>query len=110
MKSLHPSTGLGKPGRLLLMVTPFALLVAVVFTVVLSARRALERATEEAASGHQIAFTLRPWMHRPTWRGQPDLRPSPPGTATTAGSSSLATYTSAARPASLSSAPMARRV
>ncbi len=59
MKSPHPSSGLGKSGRLLLLVIPFALLLTVALAIVFNARRALNHATRAAAAGDELAFTLR---------------------------------------------------
>ena len=59
MESPHLSSGLGKSKRLLLLAIPVALLLTVTLTVVFSAHRALNRATQAAASEGQLAFTLR---------------------------------------------------
>ena len=59
MESPHLSSGLGKSKRLLLLAIPVALLPTVALTVVFSARRALNHATQAAASEGQLAFTLR---------------------------------------------------
>ena len=59
MESPHLSSGLGKSKRLLLLAIPVALLLTVALTVVFSAHRALNHATQAAASEGQLAFTLR---------------------------------------------------
>ena len=59
MKSQHRFSGLAKSRRLLLMVIPFALVLAVALAVVFSVRRALNHATRDAETGGQLAFTLR---------------------------------------------------
>ncbi|WP_158787269.1 hypothetical protein [Granulicella sp. L46] len=58
MKSPHPSGGLGKSRRLLLLFIPLVLLLAAALVVVFSARRALHRATQAAATADQLAFNL----------------------------------------------------
>ena len=59
MESPHLSSGLGKSNRLLLLAIPVALLLTIALTVVFSAHRALNHATQAAASEGQLAFTLR---------------------------------------------------
>ena len=59
MESPHLSSGLGKSNRLLLLAIPVALLLTIALTVVFSAHRALNHATQAAASEVQLAFTLR---------------------------------------------------
>ena len=59
MESPHLSSALGKSKRLLLLAIPVALLLTVTLTVVFSAHRALNYATQAAASEGQLAFTLR---------------------------------------------------
>src|ERR1039458_4399146 len=59
MESPHLSSGLGKSKRLLLLAIPVALLLTVALAVVFSAHRALNHATQAAASEGQLAFTLR---------------------------------------------------
>src|ERR1035441_263964 len=59
MESPHLFSGLGKSKRLLLLAIPVALLLTVALTVVFSAHRALNHATQAAASEGQLAFTLR---------------------------------------------------
>jgi len=58
MKSPHPSSGMGKSRRLLLLFIPLVLLLAAAFVVVFSARRTLHRATQAAATADQLAFNL----------------------------------------------------
>lgn len=58
MESPHLS-GPGKSKRLLLLAIPVALLLTIALTVVFSARRALSRATQAAASEGQLAYALR---------------------------------------------------
>jgi hypothetical protein len=59
MESPQRIRGLGKPKRLVLLAIPAALLMAAALTVVFSARRAFNRATQTAASEGQLPFTLR---------------------------------------------------
>jgi hypothetical protein len=59
MESPHLSRGPGKSKRLLLLAIPVALLLTVALTVVFSARRALNHATQAAASEGHLAFSLR---------------------------------------------------
>src|ERR1017187_4616220 len=59
MESPHLSSGPAKSKRLLLFTIPVALLLTVALIIVSSARRALNHATQAAASEGQLAFTLR---------------------------------------------------
>ena len=58
MESPHLFSGPGRSKRLLLLAIPVALLLTVALTVVLSARRALNRAAQTAPKEGQLAFTL----------------------------------------------------
>jgi hypothetical protein len=59
MESPQRMRGLGKSKRLLWLAIPAALVLAVALSVVINARRALNRATQTAASEGQVVFTLR---------------------------------------------------
>ena len=58
MESPHLSSGPAKSERLLLFALPVALLLTVALTIVFSAHRALNHATQAAASKGQLAFSL----------------------------------------------------
>jgi len=59
MESPQRVRALGKPKRLLRLAIPVALLLTAALTVVFSARRALNHATQNAAKEGQLPFTLR---------------------------------------------------
>jgi ligand-binding sensor domain-containing protein len=58
MKSPHLFSRLGKFGRSLLWLIPLAVMLVVALAVVLGGRRALNHATQAAASGDHLAFSL----------------------------------------------------